>query len=115
MLKRAYFKKLEASLSAACIWINLVSILFSNVFSYYVSVVAGNDMSNATSNPIEMNLQARIGTLLIQTSSPILPGQLAIFKAQVYSGSDIQYEWDFGDGTPPMITSYADTSHVYNK
>ncbi|XP_063964557.1 polycystin-1-like protein 1 [Lytechinus pictus] len=82
---------------------------------YYVSVEAGNHMSNATSNPVEMTLQALIGTMIITASAPALFGQRTVLEVQVYSGSNIEYVWDFGDSSPYLITEQSVVLHSYNR
>ena len=58
---------------------------------------------------ISLNLGVRAA---FTSNSPILPGQTAVFtNTSITNNLDITFEWDFGDGSPP-VSSFAPT-HIY--
>ncbi|XP_071488265.1 polycystin-1-like protein 1 [Diadema antillarum] len=83
--------------------------------TYYVTVVAINIFGNATSQPLEMTLQAEIATLVIKTSSSILIEEATVFQAQLAAGSNVEFEWDFGDGSSNLVTDQAAAIHTFNR
>lgn len=57
---------------------------------------------------------APVNGLRIDTSSPTPLGNPTYFSANVATGSDVRYSWDFGDGsTAAALSSSASISHTY--
>lgn len=83
---------------------------------YFVTVVTGNHVSNATSSPLQLIIEASISRLEIHVEDDAsLIGTITVLAAQTYSGSDVRYIWDFGDGTPELNTHQAVVNHNYNR
>ncbi|XP_077978738.1 polycystin-1-like protein 1 [Glandiceps talaboti] len=86
---------------------------YTQAGTYYVTVKAKNDISSVTSAPIEMEVQTVIaGLSIISNNNPTLIGQLTDLFPIALAGSDMYFEWDFGDNTSLSTTINA-INHQY--
>lgn len=76
---------------------------------YMVTVTATNSVSSQTTQTI-VTIEEAVGGLMAMNNSPTVIGDLTTLTATVISGTNIEYEWDFGDGTTGSGESL---SHVY--
>ncbi|CAE1153380.1 PKD1L1 [Acanthosepion pharaonis] len=90
-----------------------IDTVYKSVGKYLITVEAVNPFSKATSAPLEVHVFSKIRSLQILIRSSRLLNQPIIFEAYTYSGSDLVYEWDFGDGSP--IQTDCIVYHTYNK
>ena len=54
------------------------------------------------------------GDLTLVADSPTLFPQTTTLTATVPSGSDVSFAWDFGDDSPPLLTTTAVVTHTYD-
>ncbi|XP_033639226.1 uncharacterized protein LOC117299811 [Asterias rubens] len=94
--------------------VNTLSYLYTLHGRYYVTVVAGNSVSNATSLPVELTVQTAINSVTINAGSATLVNRSTLFEAWV-SGSNMNFVWDFGDGSETVYTSSLSVHHKYNR
>ena len=69
--------------------------------AYTAVVTASNSVSVATATVVVQVLPAEepVAGLVLVSDSPTLLGDATTFTATVTAGSNVVYEWDFGDGT----------------
>ncbi|XP_022082101.1 polycystic kidney disease protein 1-like 1 [Acanthaster planci] len=95
--------------------VNTLTYLYTFHGRYYVTVLAGNHVSNATSLPVELTLQTAIQHVSINAQSASLVNQSTLFEAWVFKGSDMNFVWDFGDGSGKVYTTALSVYHKYNR
>jgi len=77
---------------------NPVTHTYSAVGNYTATVTATNGVSVATAaTPITIT-DVPITGLSVLNTSPTALGQTTFFTATINAGSNVNYEWDFGDG-----------------
>ncbi|XP_038044344.1 polycystic kidney disease protein 1-like 1 isoform X2 [Patiria miniata] len=94
--------------------VNTLTSLYTFHGRYYVTVLAANHVSNATSLPVELTLQTAIQQVSIHAQSAALVNQSVHFEAW-FKGSDTNFVWDFGDGTEKIYTTAESVYHKYNR
>ncbi|KAJ8024678.1 Polycystic kidney disease protein 1-like 1 [Holothuria leucospilota] len=83
---------------------------------YAVTVVAGNHISNATSPPLTLTVVESVSRVeILDNGNVFLAGTETILVAITYSGSDVRYIWNFGDGSPEVDTHLSSVNHYYNR
>jgi len=94
----------------------LLSTTVSHVFAWPATfLVQARDLGGASVVNITASLTTRIDAARRNiTYSPAFPvaGRPVVFKAENFYSNQIK--WDFGDGTPPVISSINET-HIYLK
>ncbi|XP_074659507.1 polycystin-1-like protein 1 [Tubulanus polymorphus] len=80
-----------------------------------VKVTAFNYISNATSAPIEVKVIEPIDVLKIEMDGSVLVNSMVSLKSYIYSGSDVTYTWDLGDGSPQIVTTEDHINHTYTR
>ncbi|XP_022249693.1 uncharacterized protein LOC106466023 [Limulus polyphemus] len=86
---------------------------YENVGSYAVTVLAKNHISNASSSTIKIHVLNKVQNLRIKSSNKILVGQEIEFLALFWFGSDLTFEWSFGDETAAVTTRSTSVNHTY--
>ncbi|XP_076349473.1 uncharacterized protein LOC143246519 isoform X3 [Tachypleus tridentatus] len=86
---------------------------YENVGSYAVTVLAKNHISNASSSTIKIHVLNKVQNLRIKSSNKIRFGQEIEFMALFWFGSDLTFEWSFGDGTATVTTRSTSVNHTY--
>ena len=77
----------------------VVSHQYSAVGNYTAVVTATNSTGQSTSSAEVQILDVPIGGLSVENDSPTLLGSTTHFTATIGEGSNVVYEWDFGDGS----------------
>ncbi|GAB1601011.1 polycystic kidney disease protein 1-like 1 [Argonauta hians] len=67
---------------------------------YTVTAEAYNDFSKAVSEPVEVQIFSRLISLEMIINGPVIVNFPIEFSSYYYSGSDLNFWWNFGDGTP---------------
>ena len=77
-------------------------------------MTALNAVSQNQSDPVEVHVVEPLADVTITVSpDDHLVGAPLRFEARHYSGSDVTYTWDFGDGNVTAVHS-DEIIHVYN-
>jgi PKD repeat protein len=87
-----------------------VSHQYAAVGMYTAVVTATNSAGQATASTLVEVVDIPISGLSAENSSPTPLGLATQFTATVSGGSNVSYEWDFGDGE---VGSGAEASHEY--
>jgi len=74
--------------------------VYSSVGTYVAQVTATNKGSSATDTTIVMVEDIAIEGLSAQNDSPTFIGNTTTLSASITQGSNVTYEWEFGDGSP---------------
>lgn len=74
-----------------------VTHTYSSVGVYTATVTAQNAVSSQDIQTVA-RVEQPVGGLSAQSDSPTIWGQETAFTATVFTGSNLLYEWDFGDG-----------------
>jgi len=85
---------------------------YDAVDGYTAIVTATNSVSSQTTTTVVTVQDIPIEGLIAGNNSPTLVGETTTFNASVSSGSNVTYEWDFGDGSP--TETGATVTHVYS-
>ena len=80
---------------------------------FIVTVGAHNNISQAESPPIEVWVMSKVKNLEIWCMNDTLVNTSLEFGAYSYSGSNLTYVWDFGDGSP-VLTKTREGSRVHH-
>ncbi|XP_023220362.1 uncharacterized protein LOC111622242 [Centruroides sculpturatus] len=81
---------------------------------YVANITALNHVSMVLSGQIVIHVVQKVGNLTsIRHSGSILVNRTTIFHAQYWFGTNLTFEWDFGDGTKKLITSSDKVQHTY--
>ncbi|KAL3831269.1 hypothetical protein ACJMK2_023042, partial [Sinanodonta woodiana] len=80
---------------------------------FIATVTAHNDISNATSPPVEIHVIALVRKLKIQVAKNLLVNQPIQFTEYTFQGSDLNFTWNFGDGSPNITVTNKTVQHVY--
>jgi YVTN family beta-propeller protein len=83
----------------------------------YNVTISASDGINADSQSFQWSISQSSGTFTLHpppTPAPVIAGTELTFTASASGGTDLQYRWDFDDGTPetPFSTSPS-ISHVF--
>jgi len=89
----------------------IASHTYATVGVYSASVTATNGVSSFTATTRVMITDMVISDLVASNSSPMALGISTAFTATVGNGSNVVYQWNFGDGS--VSGSGATTSHIY--
>ena len=84
------------------------------VTRFTARVTAFNYLGNVSSEPVEIHVVEPIDSVQIVTDGEPVIGHLIKFHAYHFAGSDVTYEWEFGDGTS-NVTKHDKISHTYDK
>ncbi|XP_064614219.1 uncharacterized protein LOC135477926 [Liolophura sinensis] len=80
-----------------------------------VTVTAANFVNNATSKPLDLYVLSKVTFLQMQYSGIPLLNHTLTFTMSTYSGSELNYTWDFGDGSP-VVSGYVQTiNHTFTR
>ncbi|XP_077867281.1 uncharacterized protein LOC100375380 [Saccoglossus kowalevskii] len=80
---------------------------------FYVSVTAANALSSVTSPPVEIHIESAVDDLDIWIhNNPTLIGSATKFYPDLFAGSDLTFEWDFGDNQSLSTNEYS-VEHKY--
>ncbi|XP_053782552.1 polycystin-1-like protein 1 [Desmodus rotundus] len=80
---------------------------------YRVVVRASNGLSSVASEPLRVRAQRRVVATQLVSASWALLGSAVAFECRLSFGTDVAYQWDFGDGAGGLGNSSA--SHVYSR
>ncbi|XP_067138613.1 polycystin-1-like protein 1 [Centruroides vittatus] len=81
---------------------------------YVANITALNHVSMVLSGQIVIHVVQKVGNLTsIRHSGSILVNRTTVFHAQYWFGTNLTFEWDFGDGTIKLITSSDKVQHTY--
>ncbi|XP_061185531.1 polycystin-1-like protein 1 [Saccostrea echinata] len=69
---------------------------------FIATVKAYNNISQSESVPVEITVLSKVKNLEVRCLNDSLVNTSLEFAALSYSGSNLTYIWDFGDGTPPL-------------
>lgn len=86
---------------------------YTQVGSYNATVVAINELGSGEANSEVIVQDIPVGTLGVTSDSPTLLGDETSFLAVVTGGSNVQYTWDFGDGSVITTTSTGVIGYQY--
>jgi len=89
----------------------MVSHTYTTVGMYTISVTATNSLGNQTSQTF-ISVESPPTGLMVHHNSPVYLSQSTILSANVTSGNNVTYQWDFGDGT---TGNGAMVEHVYQQ
>jgi PKD repeat protein len=81
------------------------------VDTYVARVTATNGVSSRTESTTVTIVDVPPGASFI-SSSPDMIGQTTAFRS-TSTGTNLTYEWDFGDGSPPVSTQESTVAHEY--
>ncbi|XP_033108148.1 polycystic kidney disease 1-related protein-like isoform X2 [Anneissia japonica] len=96
------------------VYTNEFDYTYSRNGRYNVTVTAANHNDHAVSEPVMLLVQAPVKKLSIRVAGTTILGTKSYFRALIHSGSDLNYFWDFGDGTTESSTSSI-IHHAYNR
>jgi len=85
--------------------------VYTAVDTYVATVTASNSVSTETSTTVVTINDAPVEGLAADNDGPTFIGSVTTLSASVTAGSNITYEWDFGDGSPKE--NGAVVTHVY--
>ncbi|MEA3439150.1 MAG: PKD domain-containing protein, partial [Chloroflexota bacterium] len=85
--------------------------IYSSVGSFVAKVTASNSVSEEMTSTIVTIQDIPIEGLTAENDSPTFIGSVTTLSASVTSGSNVTYEWDFGDGS--LKETGAVVNHVY--
>jgi PKD repeat protein len=89
----------------------VVSHTYAWIGPYFATLVISNSASQQVVQRRVWVVDAIIGGLEAQASSPVELGQAAVFQASTLEGTNVVYDWDFGDG---FVDSGMAVSHTYS-
>ena len=87
-----------------------VTHTYSAVGSYTATVTASNSVSSESATT-SVTIDQTIAGLSASNNSPTALGSMTSLSASITAGSNITYEWDFGDGSPTEIGQ--NVTHTY--
>jgi PKD repeat protein len=96
-----------------------VTHVFANVGTYPVTLTVTDDNNAASTATVVVTVSNNPPTAVITSASPnpVDEGSSITFdgsgSSDPDSGDVLTYQWDFGDGTPPAVTTNTTTSHTY--
>ena len=85
---------------------------YDAVDDYTAIVTATNSVSSQTTTTVVTIKDIPIGGLIAGNDSPTIVHGTTTLSASVSTGSNVTYEWDFGDGSP--TETGATVTHVYS-
>ena len=90
------------------------------VHSYSVTVTARNWLSTKTSDPVIIQIVQELASVEIWLNGQQGTGNkwavvdaANVFHAYHYSGSNVTYRWDFGDGSEEVVVVADDVRHNF--
>ena len=87
---------------------------YTEIGTYTVTVVAINSAKTVTATTFISIQNESIRNLELKSNNPITVGQMAVFTVTTIGGTNVQYWWDFGDGTT-MAAQQTTQTHYYVK
>ncbi|XP_055951462.1 uncharacterized protein LOC129987514 [Argiope bruennichi] len=83
---------------------------------FIVNVTAQNHISMVSSPHLELHLVQKIANLTsIHCQGPNLVNHVITFRALYWFGTNLTFQWDFGDGSPIKITHSPSIQHIYKE
>nr|XP_042902048.1 polycystic kidney disease 1-related protein [Parasteatoda tepidariorum] len=81
---------------------------------YTINVTAQNHISSTSSSTLQLHLVQKVANLTsILCQGPNLVNHLITFHVMYWFGSNLTFQWDFGDGTPLITTHSSFVQHSY--
>ena len=94
--------------------------LIISVHSYNATVMARNWLSVKSSDPVIIQIIQELASVEIWLNGQQGTGSkwtvvdtLSLFHAYHYSGSDVTYRWDFGDGSEQVVVATDNVRHNF--
>lgn len=85
-------------------------------FRFVVNVTAQNHISMVSSPHLELHMIQKIANLTsIHCQGPNLVNQAITFRALYWFGTNLTFQWDFGDGSPIKTTYSPSVQHIYKE
>ncbi|GFN82421.1 hypothetical protein PoB_000892700, partial [Plakobranchus ocellatus] len=81
---------------------------------HFVRVEAKNCLGSVESDPVSVQIEARIERLEIEILEKGSTSETVGMKASFYLGTSIVFTWDFGDGSPLLVTKSTKGKSVGN-
>ncbi|XP_067649227.1 polycystin-1-like protein 1 isoform X2 [Haliotis asinina] len=94
---------------------NYISFAFSSPGKHVVTVAANNCISRAVSKPLEIMVMSKLRSLAIHVKGESLVHQPIKFTATFWSGDNLNFTWDFGDGSPIVQGINETAVHSFNR
>ncbi|XP_054717513.1 LOW QUALITY PROTEIN: uncharacterized protein LOC129226909 [Uloborus diversus] len=83
---------------------------------YRVNVTAQNHISSVSSLVLHLHLVQKIANLTsIHSQGPNLVNYQLFYSVFYWFGTNLTFQWDFGDGSLPVTTNTSSVSHTYKK
>ncbi|GFS58285.1 polycystic kidney disease 1 like 1 [Trichonephila inaurata madagascariensis] len=83
---------------------------------YIINVTAQNHISSISSPHLVLHLIQKIANLTsIYCQGPNLVNHVITFRALYWFGTNLTFQWDFGDGSPVKTTHSSFIEHIYKE
>jgi len=99
---------------------NFAGVVQLSVVSYSATVTARNRLSAKTSDPVIIQIVQELASVEIWLNGQQGTGSkwavidtVSVFHAYHYSGSNVTYHWDFGDGSEEVTVATNDVKHNF--
>lgn len=100
----------------ASIFLSSTNFPFVLNFRYSINVTAQNHISSISSAPLHLNLVQKVANLTsIFSQGPNLVNHPITYRALYWFGTNLTFQWDFGDGSSPLITTASSAQHTYKE
>ena len=90
-----------------------VTHTYTSLGTYTATVTATNSLGNEIANTVVHVVNVPITGLTVGNDSPTQVGSATHFTATITAGASVVYDWNFGDGTPPVVGVGPQRSHTY--
>ncbi|GFT13950.1 hypothetical protein TNCV_2615871 [Trichonephila clavipes] len=89
---------------------------YTMVNRYIINVTAQNHISSISSPHLVLHLIQKIANLTsIYCQGPNLVNHVITFRALYWFGTNLTFQWDFGDGSPVKTTHSSFIEHIYKE
>ncbi|MBN1318301.1 MAG: PKD domain-containing protein, partial [Anaerolineales bacterium] len=92
---------------------SVVSHIYPSIGDFNVTVTASNSINEQHTTTTVTIHDVPISGLTASNNSPSVKGASTTLTATITSGSNVVYTWNFGDSSPPLVTSVSVVHHVY--
>lgn len=90
--------------------------LFILFCRYHINVTAQNHISSVSSTPFQLNLIQKVANLTsIFCQGPNLVNHSITYRAFYWFGTNLTFQWDFGDGSSLVYSTTSSVQHIYKE
>ncbi len=90
-----------------------VTYTYASLGTYTATVTATNSLGHEITTTVVRIVDVPITGLTVSNDSPTRVGSITHFTATIATGASVVYDWNFGDGSSPVVGAGQQLTHTY--